>query len=84
MHIVQPHRELNQAVAVTSDEVLEVVEERVPHTNLSPEAIVNDVEAVQVAKPDGASSIVSCPIRAALKRVSHKKMPTCVLGYEFL
>ena len=63
MWIVHPHRELNQAVAETSDELLEVVEERVPHTNLSPEAIVNEVEAVQVAvpvEPHGVFSIVSC------------------------
>ena len=49
--IVQPHGELNQAVAETSDEVLKFIEERVPHTNLPPEAIVNEVEAVQVVSP---------------------------------
>ena len=58
--IVHPNGELNQAVAVTSDE--EFVEEQVPHTNLLPEAIVNEVEAVEVAvpvEPDGTHSIVS-------------------------
>ncbi len=63
MHIVHPNGDLNQAVAETSDEVLKVIEEQVPHTNLSPGAIVNEVEAVQVTEPDGASSIVSCPIK---------------------
>ena len=62
MHIL--NGELNQAVAETSNEVLEVIVEQVhvPHTNLSAEAIVNEVEAVQVAspvEPDGAYSIVS-------------------------
>ncbi len=50
MHIVHPNGQLNHPVAETSDEVLEVVEQ-VPHANLSPEAIVNEVEAVQVAVP---------------------------------
>ena len=61
--IVHPNQELNQAVAETSDEVLKVIEEQVPPTSLSPGAIVNEVEAVQVTEPDGASSIVSCPIK---------------------
>ncbi len=81
MHIVHPNGQLNQPVAVTSDEVLEVVEEQVPHTNLSPEAIVNEVEAVQVAvpvEPNGACSIVSCPNRVAsnYKGLTQKKY-TC-------
>ncbi len=61
VHIVHPNEELNLAVAETSDEV---IEEQVPHANISPEAIVSEVEAVQVAvpvEPDGTYSIVSCP-----------------------
>ncbi len=64
MHIVHPNGQLNQPVAETSDEVLQIMEEQVPYTNLPPEAIVNEVEAVQVAapvEPNGAYSIVSCP-----------------------
>ncbi len=64
MHVVHPNGELNHPVAVTTDEVLEVMEEQVPHANLPPEAIVNEVEAEQVVspmEPNGAYSIVSCP-----------------------
>ncbi len=52
----------DEAVAETTDEVLEVVEEPLPHTNFPPEAIVREVEAAQVAAPveaNGAAAIVS-------------------------
>ncbi len=71
--IVHPNEELNQAVAETFDEVLKVIDEQVPHTNLPPEAIVNEVEATPVAEPDGASSIVSVQLNL---RVSYNKIPT--------
>ncbi len=56
MHIL--NGELNQAVAETSDEVLE---EQVPRSNFPSEAIINEVEAVQVkapVEPHGVFSIV--------------------------
>ncbi len=81
MHIVHPNGELNHPVAVTTDKVLEVMEEQVPHANLSPEAIVNEVEAEQVVspmEPNGACSIVSCPniIISLVVTVT----PSCVYG----
>ena len=81
MHIVHPNGQLNHPVAETSDEVLEVMEEQVPHTNLSPEAIVNEVEAVKVVspvEPEGSYSIVSCPNSCITLIVT--VMPSCVYG----